>query len=108
MKFISMVLTVILSIGVIGCSESRAEVNLPTLMCGMCEQNIKNSLNDLDGIKFVNIDLEKKIGKITFDKEKVDLQGIEKAIAMAGYQANDTKADPKVYETLPKCCKVSI
>ena len=64
-----MVLTVILSIGVIGCSESRAEVNLPTLMCGMCEQNIKNSLNDLDGIKFVNIDLEKKIGKITFDKE---------------------------------------
>ncbi|GIT40931.1 MAG: hypothetical protein Ct9H300mP9_7810 [Candidatus Neomarinimicrobiota bacterium] len=67
-----MVLTVILSIGVIGCSESRAEVNLPTLMCGMCEQNFKNSLNDLDGIKFVNIDLEKKIGKITFDKEKVD------------------------------------
>ena len=54
-----MVLTVILSIGVIGCSESRAEVNLPTLMCGMCEQNIKNSLNNIDGIKYVNIDLEK-------------------------------------------------
>ena len=53
------------------------------------------------------IDLENKVGAITFDNQKVDLDGIEKAIATLGYQANDTKADPAAYETLPKCCKVS-
>ena len=106
MKFTSIILTVILSVGVIACSKSRAEINLPTMMCGMCEDNIKNALNDLEGIKIVKIDVEKKVGEITFDNQKVDLTSIEKAITAIGYQANDNKADPIAYETLPKCCKV--
>ncbi len=107
MKFRSIIFAGFLFLGVIGCGESHAEVSLPTIMCGMCEQTIKSSLNDLDGIKNVKIDLENKVGAITFDNQKVDLDGIEKAIATLGYQANDTKADPAAYETLPKCCKVS-
>ena len=30
---------------------------------------------------------------------------IEKAIAAAGYDANETKRDKKAYARLPKCCQ---
>ena len=36
----------------------------------------------------------------------IDLNAIENTIASIGYDANDTPADPKVYETLELCCKV--
>ena len=36
----------------------------------------------------------------------VDLAAIENAIAAVGYNANDTKADPKAYSELAMCCKV--
>ena len=50
----------------IGCSVSNgkdANIALPTMMCGMCETNIKSAVADLDGVMKVTIDLEKKYGK---------------------------------------------
>ena len=54
----------------------------------------------------VKVDLETKITKVVFDKEKIDLSKIEKAISGLGYQANETLADPIAYEGLPGCCKI--
>ena len=46
----------------IGCSVSNgkdANIALPTMMCGMCETNIKSAVADLDGVMKVTINLEK-------------------------------------------------
>ena len=92
-----------------GCSVSNAKeanIALPTIMCGMCETNITNAVSNLDGLIKVNVDLEKKIGKVVFDADKISLAQIEAKIADAGYKANKTAADKSAYDKLPRCCKV--
>ena len=93
----------------IGCSVSNgkdANIALPTMMCGMCETNIKSAVADLDGAIKITIDLEKKSGQVVFDVKKISLAKIEAKIAGAGYKANNTSAEKSAYDNLPRCCKV--
>ena len=93
----------------IGCSVSNAKeanINLPTIMCGMCETNITNAVSDMEGLIKVTVDLEKKIGTVIFDADKISLAQIEAKIANTGYKANNTIADKSAYEKLPRCCKL--
>ena len=60
----------------------------------------------LEGIKKVDVDLKKKVGTIVYNASMIDLSAIENTIASIGYDANDTPADPVVYEKLDLCCKV--
>ena len=93
----------------IGCSVSNgkdANIALPTMMCGMCETNIKSAIADLDGVMKVTINLEKKYGQVVYNEKKISLSQIETKIAGAGYKANSTTADKSAYDNLPRCCKV--
>ncbi len=93
----------------IGCSVSNAKeanIDLPTIMCGMCETNITNAISDMEGIIKVAVDIEKKIGKVIFDADKISLAEIEAKIANTGYKANNTVADKSAYDKLPRCCKI--
>lgn len=90
-------------------SDKNAEhvmVNLPTMQCGTCKKNIEKAVNKIPGIIDVNVDKDKKVAHINFDKSKTDLSKIENAITMAGYDANDKKADPTAYNDLDDCCKL--
>ena len=93
----------------IGCSVSNtkeANISLPTIMCGMCETNIENAVSEIDGLIKISVDLEKKIGKVVFDADKISISQIEAKIAGAGYMANSTIADKSAYDKLPRCCKI--
>ena len=91
-----------------GCDTAQSsKISLPTLMCGMCETNIKDALLGIDGIVKVSVDLGKKIGNVSYDQEKISLTEIEKKIADSGYQANEMTANKLAYEKLPKCCKIN-
>ena len=91
-----------------GCDTAQSsKISLPTLMCGMCETNIKDALLGVDGIVKVSVDLDKKIGNVSYDQQKINLSEIEKKIADAGYQANEMLANKLIYEKLPKCCKIN-
>ncbi len=100
----------ILFVVLIGCSNQgdnkSVEISLKTIQCGMCSNKIADGLNKLEGIKKVDVDLKKKVGTIVYNASMIDLSAIENTIASIGYDANDTPADPKVYETLELCCKV--
>ena len=109
MRFKSFLLSVLIVMIGIGCSVSNgkeASIALPTMMCGMCETNIKTAVSDLDGVMKINIDLEKKSGQVVFDGEKISLAQIEEKIAGAGYKANNTLAEKSAYDNLARCCKV--
>ena len=41
-----------------------------------------------------------------YNASVIDIKTIENTIASIGYDANDTPADPVVYEKLDLCCKV--
>ena len=107
MKLIQILIPIIFTL-VIGCGGEHvnAVVNTPTIQCGMCQKTIEMGLKKVSGVIHPTVDLETKITKIVFDKEKTDLSKIEKAISGLGYQANETLADPIAYEGLPGCCKI--
>ncbi|MDA3884643.1 MAG: heavy-metal-associated domain-containing protein [Candidatus Delongbacteria bacterium] len=73
--------------------------------CGMCEDRIEDTVEKIKGVKSVDYDLETQIVKIDFDKKIVKLEDIKKAIASKGHDTEDFKADDKVYNALPGCCK---
>ena len=109
MKIKLLLISIILGVSIFSCGSSNtseADISLPTIMCGMCETNIKDAFSETAGIIKVNVDLEKKSGKIYFDSDKVSIPQIEKQISGAGYQANNVAADAQAYNKLPRCCKV--
>jgi copper chaperone CopZ len=80
-------------------------VKVPTIVCNSCVNTITKALKKVDGVRTTKIDLEKKIATVTYVSTKTSLSKIEKAIAKAGYDANNTKRDPAAYEKLDACCK---
>ena len=106
-KLIILSLALWLIIGCSGGSENKtAEIALNTIQCGMCTDKIASGLGKLEGVVKVDVDLEKKIGKVVYKAGVINLGVIEKAIAAIGYDANNTPAEPKAYSELDMCCKV--
>ena len=91
---------------VIPSNAEMAKISLPTIMCGMCEANIKDAFSSTDGILKVNIDLDSKSGQVYYNSKKVSLAQIETAISNVGYRANNKKAVKSAYDKLPRCCKI--
>jgi len=81
-------------------------VNLPSMQCNICKKNIEKAVNKVPGTIDVKVDKNEKVAHINYDKSKTDLSKIENAITMAGYDANDKKADPSAYQNLDDCCKL--
>ena len=106
-KLITLSLVLGLIIGCSGEAENKtAEIALNTIQCGMCTDKIASGLGKLDGVVKVDVDLEKKIGKVVYKAGVINLGVIEKTIAAIGYDANDTPAEPKAYSGLDMCCKI--
>jgi copper chaperone CopZ len=68
--------------------------------------NVKEALQELEGVKLAKVDLKTKIAQVGFDPAMLSLSDLENAIAKAGYDANDTKRDSLAYEDLDACCKL--
>jgi len=98
-----------LVLGLVACSSEEAkhvDIALSTIQCGMCEKTIESGMAKIDGITKFDVDLNTKVGHVTYKASVIDLASIEKAISALGYQANNTIADPTAYEALPGCCKI--
>lgn len=89
-----------------GGEHATITVNTPTIQCGMCQTTIENGLKKTLGIKDANVDLKTKNATVTYNIDKTDITKIENVISSLGYQANEIKPDPDIYEALPGCCKV--
>ena len=106
-KLITLSIVLGFIIGCTGEAENKtAEIALNTIQCGMCTDKIASGLGKIEGVVKVDVDMEKKVGKVVYNAAIVDLNVIEKAIAAIGYDANDTPAESKAYSGLDMCCKV--
>ena len=74
-------------------------------VCGMCKETIEKALSFEKGISKVDLDVKTSVVTVTFNPSKTDAESIKKAISMAGYDADDVKADAKAYDGLHGCCK---
>jgi len=63
-----------------------ATVKIKGMRCGHCVASVTKALSDIDGIRNVQVDLEK--GEATFDESKpVDATTIKQAISNIGFEA---------------------
>ena len=80
-------------------------IQTPTVQCESCKKRIEDYLKREDGIQKANVDFKKHVTKVTYVAERTNVEDIKAAIANAGYDADDVKADDEAYKKLPKCCK---
>ncbi len=88
--------------------KTRAEVTTikaGTLVCSSCVTAVTKAVKAVDGVTDVQVDLNAKTVKVSFEPGRTSVPAIEDAITAAGYDANNKKRDPAAYENLPECCK---
>ena len=103
----------LLSLVILLASCSKNDVKLesstiatPTMVCGTCAKTISKAVYRVEGVKEVNVDLAKKLVEVKYVSLQTNLEYLESAITLAGYDANDKKRDPDAYEKLDACCKL--
>ncbi len=61
------------------------------MTCGGCEAHVESEVNKLDGILSVKASYKSANTVVEYDRTKVDLAAIRKAINSTGYKVTDTK-----------------
>lgn len=56
------------------------------MSCNHCVDKVENTINQLDGIDKVKINLKKNQGVVKFDEAKVSADKIAAAVTEAGYE----------------------
>jgi copper chaperone CopZ len=82
------------------------KISTPTVQCDMCKKKIEGYLKRYDGVMTVNVNYKRKETTVKYITDRTNEEVIKAAIANAGYDANEVKANPESYQSLPKCCKM--
>lgn len=80
-------------------------IKIPSAQCDICKSNISKAIKNVNGVKSFKVDIDNHIVHVNFDNTLTNLSKIEDAITMAGYDANNKKADKDAYDKLDMCCK---
>jgi len=71
--------------------------------CGMCQARIEKTAKDVTGVEEAEWDKETKMLSVKLG-DGISQADIEQAIAKAGHDTKNSKADDEVYSSLPGCC----
>lgn len=104
--FAYMFILVFTSLNLLASETKTIEIDTETVQCSMCKKTIEKALDKVDGVISADVDYRKKITTVEYNSNKTNPQKIKKAIAKAGYDAGEVKADKEGYNKLPKCCKL--
>ncbi|HBX20415.1 MAG TPA: efflux RND transporter periplasmic adaptor subunit, partial [Porphyromonadaceae bacterium] len=74
-------------------------------LCEMCKDRIEKAAKSVKGVSLASWDLSTKQLHLHFDPRQTDADKIAQAVAKAGHDTDKYKADKKVYDALPDCCK---
>jgi copper chaperone CopZ len=86
--FTFLFLTLILSTADGEISKTKTiKIKCTEMSCAGCKKKITESIENLNGIKEVQVDLDTKIITVTFDETLTSTDKITDAIASAGYES---------------------
>lgn len=105
LKTILTTITAVILLSGFAIAQDTTIVIKTSSQCEACKNRIENAVSFEKGVKKVTLDVETKNATITYDKTKSSPDKLKKAIAKAGYDADEIPADAKAYKKLPKCCK---
>ncbi len=101
----SICLMFVLAISVSMAKDIKEVKILTSSQCEICKATIEKAVKKISGIEKVNLVIKTKMAEVTYDADVTSPEKIKKAINLAGYDADETKADPKAYRKLSKCCQ---
>jgi len=81
-------------------------LSIPTAGCNICAKSISKAIYRVEGVKDVEVNLEKKIVEVTYVPFQTNIETIEITITDAGYDANKRKRNQHAYEIFVTCCKI--
>ena len=91
----SLVFLFLLSIsGVISAAKQAVILSVPGMNCPVCPITVKKSLQQVAGVKSVNVIYESKTAEISFDDKVTDIKSLLKATENVGYPST-LKEDKK-------------
>ena len=106
----TLLLIAVVALLLFGCQKDSsletATIKASTMVCGTCAKTIKKAVYTVEGVKDVNVDVDKKIVEVKFVPAQTNLATIEQAITEVGYDANDKERDADAYAKLDECCKL--
>jgi membrane-bound lytic murein transglycosylase B len=72
--------------------------------CDMCKTRIEKAAQ-IEGVSKATWDKKSHLLTLVYDPAKVKSDDVQKKIASVGHDTEKYKADDKVYNALPGCCK---
>lgn len=84
--------------------SSKTETIKVSGNCDMCKARIEKAAK-IEGVSKAEWSDETKLLTLVYDPSKVKRDDVEKKIAAVGHDTEKFKADDKVYNGLPGCCK---
>ena len=92
------------SLSAAAASPEEADVPVEGL-CEMCKERIEKAARAVKGVHAAEWDGNGRLLHVGFDARRTSVDAIAQAVARAGHDAGQYKADDAVYNTLPDCCK---
>jgi copper chaperone CopZ len=82
-------------------------IRVPAMGSAACTNIVAEALQKAQGIppEWIRADIEKRTVTVTYDSLQRATKNLEFAIADAGFQANDTPANPQAATNLPADCR---
>ncbi len=66
-------------------AERTVTLKVDNMTCATCPPTVKKSLQRVQGVTKVEVDLDKEIAVVVFDDAKADIKALIKATTNAGY-----------------------
>jgi len=82
-------------------------IRVPEMKNAACASIVAEALQRQQGIppEWIKVDIENRTVTVTYDSLQRALKNLEFAIADAGFQANETPANPEAAAKLPPECR---
>lgn len=80
-------------------------ISTPGIQSEPCKMLVENYMAKEEGVTKTVVDYKKRTVKVSYWNDRSNPENIKTAIANAGFDADDVKAEPSAYDRLPKGCK---
>jgi len=74
--------------------------------CETCKPHMERDLSFAKGVKSSSVNVESQTVSVIYNSKKTNPGAIRKALASAGYDADEVKAEPKAVAKLDDCCRM--
>jgi Cu(I)/Ag(I) efflux system membrane fusion protein len=74
-------------------------------LCEMCKERIEDAAKKIPSVSQASWNMESRKLHVVYDPLQTSLSAIAQAVARAGHDAGDVRADDQIYDALPACCK---